>query len=68
MAEQASVSSGAERVLGYDPGGNGAHGLAELCIREGAVEELRTSTLATAEDVLARLDGEERIVALGVDT
>ena len=54
-------------VVGYDPGGNGKHGLARLAVREGAVQSVVLSTHASAEDVLAtvRTDG---LLAVGVDT
>lgn len=39
-------------VLGYDPGGNGRHGLARLGVVEGAPNALEVWTLETAEAVL----------------
>lgn len=62
-------------VVGYDPGGNGKHGVAALRVRqEGsrwAPVELRTTTAQTLGDVVAWVEAEcqgGRVVAAGVDT
>lgn len=55
-------------IVGYDPGGNGAHGVAKLSIRGGQPESLVTRTLQTAEDVISYLENMSAIVAFGVDT
>jgi predicted nuclease with RNAse H fold len=55
-------------IVGYDPGGNGAHGVAKLSIRGGQPEFLETITLKTAEDVISYLEDLSTIVAIGVDT
>lgn len=56
-------------VVGYDPGGNGSHGLAALRIREGRATEAKTVTLSTAECVIRRMEEElDTIIGLGVDT
>jgi hypothetical protein len=55
-------------VIGYDPGGNGAHGLAELHFENGRLTALSTVLLDTTEDVIARIDSLSAVQALGVDT
>lgn len=55
-------------VIGYDPGGNGNHGVAELQVAEGKATSLSTRTLKTVENVIADLDNLSSIAALGVDT
>jgi Protein of unknown function (DUF429) len=55
-------------IIGYDPGGNGAHGVAELWIEEGKATSLSTQTMATTEDVIVFLEKRPSIAALGVDT
>lgn len=55
-------------IVGYDPGGNGNHGIAELRVRDGQPEALTTRTLQTAEDVIRFLEDMSHIVAFGVDT
>jgi hypothetical protein len=55
-------------IVGYDPGGNGAHGIAELQFKDGEVSALSTRTLDTAEDVISIFEGLPSLAALGVDT
>ena len=55
-------------VIGYDPGGNGAHGVAELQVEEGKATSASTWTMATTEDVVTFLENRPTIAALGVDT
>ena len=55
-------------IVGYDPGGNGAHGVAKLSIRGGQPKSLVTRTLQTAEDVISYLEHLSAIIAFGVDT
>jgi len=55
-------------IVGYDPGGNGAHGIAELSVRGGQPVALATRTLQTAEVVIRLLEDLPPIVAFGVDT
>ena len=57
-----------EFIIGYDPGGNGAHGVAKLEVRDGAAVRLSTMTLGTAEDVLSFLENTASLSAIGVDT
>jgi len=55
-------------VVGYDPGGNGAHGVAELQFENGEVSALSTTTLETAEDVISIFERLPSLAALGADT
>ena len=55
-------------VVGYDPGGNGNHGFAELQVVDGKAAALSTRTFETAEDVIADLEHRSTIAAFGVDT
>ena len=54
-------------VLGYDPGGNGRHGLARLDIVEGTPRGLTVSTYETVEAVLDATEADTPL-AVGVDT
>ena len=70
MTEGGGVSAQAlvtGTVVGYDPGGNGRHGLARLAVRDGVVESVVLSTHASAEAVLGAI-GPGNILAVGVDT
>lgn len=55
-------------IIGYDPGGNGCHGLAKLVLASGEIQEATTDTLQTAEQVIRLILGETSLVGLGVDT
>lgn len=55
-------------IVGYDPGGNGAHGVAKLSVKGGQPHSLVTSTLQTAENVINYMGDMSDIVAFGVDT
>jgi hypothetical protein len=55
-------------VVGYDPGGNGAHGFAELRVENGEARALSTRTLETAEEVISIIEQMPFLTALGVDT
>lgn len=55
-------------VVGYDPGGNGNHGLARALVQEGDIVCVTTETLQTAEEVVRSILGGERPVGLGIDT
>ena len=46
-----------EIVFGYDPGGDGSHGVALLQLDEGRATALTTRTLRTAEEVVSTLEG-----------
>lgn len=59
----------AERlIVGYDPGGNGAHGLAILTVAQAGRPRVVTATLATAEEVATQVEALGPVAALGVDT
>ncbi|MGB3541592.1 hypothetical protein [Rubrivirga sp.] len=58
---------GSRTVVGYDPGGNGRHGLALLDLEDGQPHALRLSTHPTVESVLTALE-DESVAAVGVDT
>jgi hypothetical protein len=55
-------------IAGYDPGGNGRHGLAILLVRDGVPVVLETLTVETAEDVISHLERAGSMLGLGVDT
>lgn len=55
-------------VVGYDPGGNHAHGVAELQVHNGKATGLSTRTVKTTEDVVSLIERLQPLAALGVDT
>jgi hypothetical protein len=55
-------------VAGYDPGGDGTHGLAVLRVKATRIISIQTCLLGTVEEVLTRLLSEGKLLALGVDT
>ena len=55
-------------IIGYDPGGNGCHGIARLLVRGGKATGVETMALATTEEVICFIEEQESLVALGVDT
>ena len=55
-------------IIGYDPGGNNHHGVAELQVEDGIATKLSTWTMGTAKDVVAFLESKPSLIALGVDT
>jgi len=55
-------------IAGYDPGGDGNHGLALLTLRKGKPTKLVAETVQTAEDVLAQLADQDPLIGIGVDT
>ncbi len=57
-----------ETIIGYDPGGDGAHGVALLSIMDGKPEALQTRTFQTTEQVIEYVEAVGSIDALGVDT
>ena len=54
--------------VGYDPGGDGAHGLAQLQVGEGKNAILSTTTFGSSEQVIAFLERLPHIDGIGVDT
>lgn len=55
-------------VLGYDPGGDGTHGIAVLTVADAAVVSVQTRTLATAEEVIDQGASSRCLLAIGIDT
>jgi predicted nuclease with RNAse H fold len=55
-------------IVGYDPGGDGAHGVAVSSVSEGKPESVRCHTFRTAHEVIDYLDALGAVVAIGVDT
>ena len=55
-------------LVGYDPGGNGAHGLAIATYQDGEVIELELSTCRTAEKAIAAICVHENVLGIGIDT
>ena len=55
-------------LVGYDPGGDGTHGIALLSLEGGRATSLSTKTFETTEDVIAHLERLPTIAAIGVDT
>lgn len=58
----------ARTVVGYDPGGDGKHGLALATIRDGRTVSLCTQTLNTVEEVMDRLLACDDVQGIGIDT
>lgn len=56
--------------IGYDPGGNGAHGFARLVVERGRInEQSDCETLRTAKEVVQLINNEKHtILGIGVDT
>lgn len=55
-------------LVGYDPGGKGAHGVAEVFVEGGRARDLATKTFETTEQVIGLLEHTGSLVAFGVDT
>ena len=55
-------------LVGYDPGGNGSHGLALLHLSDGAASRLDVATCADVETVLQHLETAGPLLGIGVDT
>jgi len=55
-------------VIGYDPGGDGAHGLAVLRFQGSTVIEVTTRTLPTADAVLSEIGLTDNLAAIGIDS
>ena len=55
-------------IIGYDPGGNGSHGVAALRLQEERITEVNVDTLETVEHVIRWMGGIGSIVGLRVDT
>ena len=55
-------------IYGYDPGGDGKHGLAQLTIREGKAASLEVSLEQNTDEVLKKIESGRQPLALGIDT
>ena len=55
-------------IIGYDPGGNGHHGVAEVWVEDGETRRVQTWTKSTTEVVISLIEDGPPIAALGVDT
>ncbi len=55
-------------VVGYDPGGDGTHGIAILRVENGAAISLSCITASTVEDVISRIASNANVLAFGIDT
>jgi hypothetical protein len=55
-------------VIGYDPGGDGTHGLAILRLEAGRAVSTTTVLCETAEEVISRVSSMGQVLALGTDT
>lgn len=55
-------------VIGYDPGGDGKHGLARATVRAGNIVDCATETVDTVEKVVASILSTAILLGLGVDT
>lgn len=55
-------------VIGYDPGGNGKHGVACAAIQDGNILNVTTSTFPAVEDVIALILNSKTPLGIGVDT
>lgn len=66
MPEACSSANGT--ILGYDPGGDGTHGVAALEIQAGIPRAVKTGTLETAEAVIRFFTVQSDVLAIGLDT
>jgi len=57
-----------ELIVGYDPGGDGTHGVALLSLVDGRAEAARTRTFQTTYEVIQYMEGLGTVAAIGVDT
>ena len=55
-------------IIGYDPGGDGSHGVATISVANNRCTSINVQSFETAEDVLLWIEGIEDLVGLGVDT
>ncbi|WP_193161212.1 DUF429 domain-containing protein [Microbulbifer hainanensis] len=55
-------------ILGYDPGGNRAHGVAAATYVKGELVDIQIKTLKTAEEVLGFAENIRDLKAVGIDT
>lgn len=62
------MTASATYILGYDPGGDGKHGVAVLHLKNGLPTEIETRTLATSEAAIEYFVGLKNVRAFGIDT
>lgn len=62
------MSSSTGTVFGYDPGGDGKHGVAVLRVHAGTPVSIETDTLETAEAVIGYFKHHCDVLAIGIDT
>jgi len=55
-------------IVGYDPGGDNAHGVALLTLDKGRIASVATRTFGTTEAVIDYVERLAPLLALGVDT
>ncbi|MBB3059496.1 DUF429 domain-containing protein [Microbulbifer rhizosphaerae] len=55
-------------IIGYDPGGRNAHGVAALCFTSGELADIQIKTLNTAEQILDFSEKYPDLKAVGIDT
>lgn len=55
-------------VIGYDPGGAKAHGIAAVVVEAGKAVSASTTTVSTTEEVVTLVERTPRVIALGIDT
>ncbi len=55
-------------ILGYDPGGDGKHGVALLSLESGVPSAVHAKTVRTAEDALCFFERQNSPLAIGIDT
>lgn len=55
-------------IVGSDPGGSKAHGVATLVVEAGKAVMVSTNTLGTIEEVIALLEHTPSVLGLGIDT
>lgn len=65
MTEKRSVSG---IIIGYDPGGAEANGVATLLVNAGKATSVSTCTLSTTEQVITLLEQTSGVVAIGIDS
>ena len=56
------------KIIGYDPGGNSKHGVAEFIYKKGNLVSFKVATCETANDVLDFIGNLDNLIAVGVDT
>jgi hypothetical protein len=62
------MSDAARYIGGYDPGGDGKHGVAKLRLLSGRPTQIETATLATAEAVIEHFTSVPNLSSIGIDT